>query len=390
MEGLTIAHAIPYIGRAQGGPVVGLAALASAQAEAGHRVAVFCAPRPADGPEMPFAAAVAVRRASASAGSFRWCPAIGPELAAFPAGVAHVHGMWTDLHRRAAAWARRKRIPCLVAPCGMLDAAALRWGSWKKGPAWAAYQRSALRDAAALQAKSEQEYDDIRRAGLRTPVVLIPNPVAPPPADAWTADRFRAAFGLEQGCRVVLYLGRIHPVKGVAHLARAWAALRASHPDWRLVLAGPDEGGHRAGVERELEASGCAGSFLFTGMLSDRQKGGAFAAAELFAMPSRFENFGLAVVEAMRAGLPVLATRGSPWSELPERGAGWWVEPSVEGLRAALGEALGLARPALAEMGRRARAMAAAFDPAQVLRQTLETYRWMTGAGPEPAGLRRD
>ena len=124
MEGLTIAHAIPYIGRAQGGPVVGLAALASAQAEAGYRVAVFCAPRPADGPEMPFAAAVSVRRAPASAGSFRWCPAIGPEFAAFPAGVAHVHGMWTDLHRRAAAWARRKRIPCLVAPCGMLDAAA--------------------------------------------------------------------------------------------------------------------------------------------------------------------------------------------------------------------------------------------------------------------------
>jgi glycosyltransferase involved in cell wall biosynthesis len=390
MEGLTIAHVIPYIGRAQGGPVVSLSSLASAQASAGHRVSVFCAPRPSDGPDMPFAPAVEIRRARPSGGSFRRCPELDGLFDACPADVIHSHGLWTDVHRRAAAWARRRGIPHIAAPCGMLDAAALRWAWWKKVPAWPLFQRRSLQGAAALQAKSEQEYRDIRRAGLTVPVVMIPNPVPAAPAGGWPAERFRAAHGLGREHRIVLYLGRIHPVKGVLNLARAWADARAAHPAWRLVMAGPDDGGHRAEIETLLNAAGCAGSYAFPGMLSDEQKAGAFAASELFVMPSRFENFGVAIVEAMLAGLPAVTTRGSPWRDLAEQGAGWWVDPSPAGIRAALDEALALPAGQLGRMGEKARAMAAAFDPAEVVRSALGVYRWMTGSAGEPAGLRRD
>ena len=119
-------------------------------------------------------------------------------------------------------------------------------------------------------------------------------------------------------------------MKGLERLIAAWSKLSAIHADWLLVLAGPDEGGYGARLRAQIEQAGCNSSVAFTGPLSDATKWAALECASLFVMPSDFENFGLAIVEAMRCGLPVITTTGTPWEELGTAGAGWWVEPGVE------------------------------------------------------------
>ncbi|MEI7941071.1 MAG: glycosyltransferase, partial [Verrucomicrobiota bacterium] len=221
--------------------------------------------------------------------------------------------------------------------------------------------------------------------------------------------------------RTVLFLGRLHPVKGVARLVEAWAEIQIKKAesiplksrnwesrkqksedrgpwsvvrgpvvrgpwsgDWQLVIAGPDEGGMRPGLEAALRAQGCEESVIFTGELDEQQKWAAYRAADLFVMPSDFENFGNSIVEAMLSSLPVITTTGTPWKELPAQGAGWCVEPTVEAVRDALGAAMAMPDDARQEMGRRAAVLAAKFGPEQVGADLIQVYEWMLGRRDKP------
>jgi glycosyltransferase involved in cell wall biosynthesis len=342
--------------------------------------------------------------------------------------LVHSYGLWTDVNRLAGDIARRRRLPHLLAPCGMLAPGAMRHHGWKKVPVRFWFQDRALREAQCLHAKSQQEYEDLRRFGLRNPVAIIANPVGPGPRDnglrdnGTTGKEQRAEVGGQKsvvsgpwsvvpwsvvhGSRTVLFLGRLHPVKGLPRLLQAWAELQKSavRPpssrspvvsgqwsgspsscNWQLVLAGPDEGGYRREVESLVSELGCGDSVIFTGELDDNQKWAALAAADLFVMPSDFENFGNAIVEAMLSGLPVVTTTGTPWKELPVQGAGWCVEPTVEALNAALREALAMPEEKRQAMGRRAAEFAKRFGPEQVAADLIQVYQWLLGRGERPS-----
>jgi glycosyltransferase involved in cell wall biosynthesis len=101
-------------------------------------------------------------------------------------------------------------------------------------------------------------------------------------------------------------------------------------------------------------------------------------------MPSDFENFGNAIVEAMMAGLPVITTTGTPWKELPVAGAGWWVEPTVDAMTVALREALALPEETRREMGRQALTYSARFRPEQAASDLIQVYQWLLGRGAKP------
>ena len=210
--------------------------------------------------------------------------------------------------------------------------------------------------------------------------------------------------------RIVLFLGRLHPVKGVGRLVEAWTRIQIEKAEsreqgltqktevggqwsvvsgqwsglWQLVLAGPDEAGMRPGLEAALRAAGCAESVIFTGELDETRKWEALMAADLFVMPSDFENFGNAIVEALSCGVPVITTTGTPWKELPAAGAGWCVEPTVEAVREALGAAMAMTDGARQEMGRRATALAAKFSPERAGADLIQVYEWLLGKGPKP------
>jgi glycosyltransferase involved in cell wall biosynthesis len=290
--------------------------------------------------------------------------------------VLHGHGLWLKPNLDVAAAARRRRIPLVVSPRGMLAAEARRYSKARKALVWRFGQRAALEGAACLHATSASEHDDIRAAGLRAPIAVIRNGIDLPILH----DDPR-----EVGARtMVLSLGRIHPKKGLAALVSAWASVEPQRPGWRLRIVGPDENGHAAEL-RQLAARSGLRRVTVEEPLYGEGKAAAFGEAGLFVLPSRNENFGLTVAEALAAGVPVIATRGTPWGGLATEGAGWW----VEGTPAALAEALlaATARPApeLAAMGRRGRAwMERDFGWDRVAAEMLLVYRWLVSGGSPP------
>jgi glycosyltransferase involved in cell wall biosynthesis len=150
------------------------------------------------------------------------------------------------------------------------------------------------------------------------------------------------------------------------------------------VLAGPDEGGYRRKLESLAAQLGCQESVMFAGELNEKQKWGALATADLFVMPSDFENFGNAIVEAMSCAVPVITTTGTPWEELRTTGAGWRVAPEVETLTRALSEALAMSDDQRRAMGDRAFRLAERFRPGRIGEDLIQVYQWLLGTGPKP------
>lgn len=294
--------------------------------------------------------------------------------------LLHVHGIWSPAVHWACRAARMRRIPYLVQPRGMLEPWALDYRGWKKRVAMRLYQWRDLASANVLVATAAEEAKNLRKLGLEQPIAVIPNGVdfSDDPGDA---DQDCASGG-SQSCRIVLFLSRIHPKKNLQTLIQAWAALAPA--GWKLHIAGPDEGGHRREMENLVRQCSLENQIAFIGPLDNAEKSRAYAQSHLFVLPSFSENFGVVVAEAMSHGLPVITTHGTPWSQVADRGCGWWVAPDLEGLTCALGHALGLDQASLYRMGARAREYATEFAWEKIGRQTAAVYRWILGWGERP------
>jgi glycosyltransferase involved in cell wall biosynthesis len=136
-------------------------------------------------------------------------------------------------------------------------------------------------------------------------------------------------------------------------LVEAWA--RARPAGWRLQIAGPDEAGHRTEVERMVSTAGLNDVISFVGPLDGEAKQSALLSADLFVLPTHSESFGVVVGEALGCGLPVLTTTAAPWPMLLERGCGWRVDPTVDGLTDGLRQATALDSTTLRAMGAKGR-----------------------------------
>jgi glycosyltransferase involved in cell wall biosynthesis len=288
--------------------------------------------------------------------------------------LVHDHGLWLPTNHAAARAAAHAGVPYVVSTRGMLTAWALQFNASKKKVAWALYQRRDLRSARLFHATAQEEVEDIRRVGLRQPIALVPNGVEIP-------DRVLTQPP-DRTTRKALFLSRIHPKKGLLNLVKAWGEVRPQ--GWELVLAGPDEGDHRAEVERMIRELRLEG-VTWTGEVDDQAKWGLYYDADLFVLPTFSENFGIVVAEALAAGVPAITTTGAPWAVLEERGCGWWIDTGVEALVAALEEATALPYERRLEMGKRGRRYVEeelSWD--HVAAEMRAAYAWLLGEGPRP------
>jgi len=210
--------------------------------------------------------------------------------------------------------------------------------------------------------------------GFRQPVAVIPNGIDIP-------DLSLKRCG---GSRNLLFLGRIHPIKGLDLLLPAWRAVQDRFPEWRLVVAGNDDGYYgKSGYLNELRTLAQELNLqrvAFVGQLRGLNKLSAYRDADLFVLPSYSENFGMTVAEALAAGTPAIVTHGAPWEGLNQHNAGWWIEVGKDSLVACLEDALARPHDALAEMGLRGRTwMQQEFSWPYVAHRMVETYNWLAG-----------
>lgn len=288
--------------------------------------------------------------------------------------VIHDHGLWLPTNHSAAVIARQLGIPLIVTTRGMLEPWALSHRAWKKRLAWRLYQHRDLQTARVLHATAEREAENLRRLGLRQPIAVIPNG-----ADLPRLPESRPSLT----SRTALFLGRIHPVKGLLTLIEAWRIAQPS--GWKVIIAGPDEGGHRRVVEEAIRRAGLEEDFEWVGAVDGEAKTALYQRADLFLLPSFTENFGVVVAEALACGVPVITTKGAPWEGLLTHRCGWWIDIGVEPLAAALREAATLLPDALRDMGRRGRTYVEQhFGWPHIAEQMLSAYRWVLGQGERP------
>jgi len=288
--------------------------------------------------------------------------------------VIHDHGAWLPSNVTAAWVARRADVPLVSTPRGMVTGWSLSHQAWKKQVAWYLYQKHVFRQASLFHATAPAEVDNLRTLGLTQPVAVVPNGVDLPetlPDDPAPGEK-RA-----------LFLSRLHPKKGLPMLLDAWADV-APH-GWTLELVGPSENGHRTELETQAAEQGIGEQVLFSRAVDDENKWEKYAAADLFVLPSHSENFGIVVAEALAAGLPVLATTGTPWRELATHDCGWWVAPNRTEIAGALREAVNKTSSKRQKMGERGRTLVEAqYSWRQAGKKMREVCEWLNRKTERP------
>jgi glycosyltransferase involved in cell wall biosynthesis len=316
-----------------------------------------------------------------------YAPGLSATLAGADLDLLHVHGLWMYPSVASLSWARETSRPYIVAPHGMLDPWAVRHSGWKKRAALLAYEARHLRGAACLHALCEAEAAAIRALGLRNAICVIPNGVdRPEPSQAGTPDW---QGRLPEKAKILLYLGRLHPKKGLTELLHGWHGFdgRADlgRGDWHLAIAGWNQSNHEQELRQLAETLSIAGSTHFLGPQFGADKNALFRAASAFVLPSFSEGLPMVVLEAWSYGLPVLMTRHC---NLPE-GYRFGGALEIDADRKAIGR--GLERIArMTDEERRAAGRAARrlcnerFSQQRTSDMTKAVYEWVLRLGPRP------
>jgi glycosyltransferase involved in cell wall biosynthesis len=314
-----------------GGVATSVLALSRGLARRGHKVDIVVL----DDPSAAWVANVDLNVHALGSGltSYRYSRSLLPWLRQHGGDYDRVivNGIWQYLS--FAAWRRYagSQIPYDVFPHGMLDpwfkeAFPLKhlkkWLYWP----WAEYR--VLRDAAAVIFTSEEERLQARKSFwlYRAREKVSSLGVEAPPISSDARSEFLSRYPELQNTRNFLFLGRLHPKKGCDILLNAFARIRSNDPI-SLIVAGPDQIGWEADLRRQVARLNLTDRVVFTGMLQGAMKQGALASADAFVLPSHQENFGISVVEALAAGVPVLiSNRVNIWREIDADRAGY-VEP---------------------------------------------------------------
>lgn len=254
--------------------------------------------------------------------------------------LVHTHTVFAPLISLTHGLCRLWRVPYIVTPHGMLEPWALSYKSKKKRLYYDKVEKAALKNASAIQAVASPEADNIKKLGFHHSI-LVPNGL--PQAQYIrlpSPDIFHQKFPHTCGKRLILFLGRIDPKKGLDLLAPAFAQVYATFPETHLILAGPDSIGFTPKVKSYFAQSNCLDAVTFTGMLTGQLKYAALAAASLYVAPSYSEGFSMSVLEGMAAGLPCIITENCNFPEAKVAEAAYVVPANSQAIGAALLAAL--------------------------------------------------
>ncbi len=318
--------------------------------------------------------------------SFGYAPEMFRALCGTGPEIAHSHGLWMYPSVAVSRWSRLAKAPYVISPRGMLDSWALRNSRWKKRVAGLCFENATLRRAACLHALSQSEAEAFRKLGFRAPICVIPNGVVVP--ERPVPRRPTWSRTLDDGAKVLLFLGRIHPKKGLKNLLRAWQCFERGsaqgRESWYLVIAGWDQSGHEEAMKRLARDLGLR-QVRFAGPQFGDEKAASFGRAAAFVLPSYSEGLPMAVLEAWAYGLPVLMT---PQCHLPvgfDRGAAVRIDPDSRSILEGLTTLLKASESDRCAMGQRARKLAQEeFAWPRVAADMNAVYGWILGGGTPP------
>jgi len=325
-----------------------------------------------------------------------WSPALSRSLqeAAREVGLISCHGMWS--YPAWAAWsaAHRSRVPLIIHPEGMLEPYALAISSGRKRVARWLFQDTALREAACLRAISWGEARNFRVYGYKGPIALVANGLhAEEFEDLPPRESLEERFPMLQGKRVLLFLSRVHPKKGLVPLLEAWKRLKRVRESggWILMIAGPNENNHEAELRKIVTDAKMDADVLFAGPLYGEEKKMAYARADAFVLPSFSETLGLVVMEAAVCKLPVVLTKECNFPEIVKAGGALEARPEAKSLARALETLLGMGDVERRLMGGRGEHLIRSrYTWTRAGQRMAEVCQWLAGGGGPPSWVEID
>ncbi|MDX2099950.1 MAG: hormogonium polysaccharide biosynthesis glycosyltransferase HpsP [Leptolyngbyaceae cyanobacterium bins.59] len=262
--------------------------------------------------------------------------------------LAHIHALFSPVSTMAATIARWRNLPYLLRPLGTLDPADLQKKRRLKQIYAAFLERANIAGAAAMHFTSDQESKISERFGATSRDLVIPLGVSLPAgfqADQHpeSANQIRAKYGIPADRPLVLFMSRLDPKKGLDLLFPALTSLHQEGLEFQLILAGanPQDPGYEDKIRSQIAQSPLSSCTTLTGFVSGELKATLLQAADVFVLPSYYENFGIAVAEAMAAGIPVvISDQVHIWNEVQQAEAGWVTPCEVSALTQTLRSAL--------------------------------------------------
>ncbi|RHS48984.1 glycosyltransferase [Tannerella sp. AF04-6] len=288
----------------------------------------------------------------------------------------HANGLWTCPTHFTAEIAKKQNKPCVIAPHGMLYPQALQVSAWKKKIVSTVFQRKDLETASCLQATCMAELEHIRAFGLNNPVAVIPNGLV--------IDDSLEIRKTSNSVRRFAFVGRLNRIKNVDLLLSAWSKLGDKTRNCELLIIGDGDTAYKKELE-EFATANKLNNVRFLGFIMGKDLQKLVHSIDFQILPSKSENFGMVVPEALIQGAPVIASKGTPWSDLETFDCGWWVDNDIDTLISTLLIAINLSEQDRLGMGERGRTLVLRhYSIKSVSLRMKQLYEWLVYKNIKP------
>lgn len=292
--------------------------------------------------------------------------------------IFHSHGLWMMPNIYPNNICRKLSKLHIIAPRGTLYPAALKFSKINKHFFWNFYQKKVLKEANAFHATSKDEAKYIRKLGFKQPIIICKNGIK--------VENSKKQFK-QKNQNTLLYLGRLHEKKGLDMLLNIWSKIESQYPNWKLRIIGKGLSPYKLFLNERIRSLKISNVTLEK-ELYGKNKIDAFKKADLFILPTRGENFGMVIAEALANSLPVITTNKAPWNDLKKKECGISVDADEKELEKVLRYFLSLNQKDLYDMGLKGKSwMKNDYSWERVADEMINSYSWLLNGGKKPSNV---
>ncbi len=288
--------------------------------------------------------------------------------------IFHTNGLWMFPNVTPLKIAKKNGRKCVLSPRGTTNKEALKYSKIKKFFFYNFFQKDILRKVDLIHVTSKDELNDVRKLGLNQPVAIIPNGIDIPEIKY---KKDRKIFKL-------IYLGRIHPKKGLENTIQAWSSVEKFFPNWIFEIAGLGEKKYEDKIKK-LILNVQSKSIRFIGPVYGEDKVKFIQTSDILIMPSYNENFGMVVAEALSNNIPVICGINTPWQKVVKIKCGWHIPNDTISIKNNFLKVFKMSKNSLNKKGMNGRLwMEKDYGWKQVAKKMLLSYEWLISKKSKP------